>query len=78
MEKEPTIESLALSIRDCQDSLSSLHHRVDRFYAWASQLQVEHRDLRQRVGFVEGVALHGCDVRSSTNEVSQIQRDTDS
>jgi hypothetical protein len=30
---------------------------MDRFYAWASQLQVEHRDLKQRVGFVEGVAF---------------------
>jgi hypothetical protein len=57
MESEPTLTSLSLSIRDCKDSLSSLHHRIDRFYAWASQLQVEHRDLKQRVGFVEGIML---------------------
>jgi hypothetical protein len=35
------------------DSLDSLHQRMDRFYAWASQLQVEHRDLMQRVRFME-------------------------
>jgi hypothetical protein len=26
---------------------------MDRFYAWASKLQVEHRDLKQRVAFLE-------------------------
>ena len=45
----------------CSDSLDSLHVRMDRFYAWASQLQVEHRDLKQRVGFVEGAVLGGGD-----------------
>ena len=35
------------------DSLDSLHHRIDRFYAWASQLQVEFRDIKQRIGFIE-------------------------
>ena len=48
-----------LSLRDCADSLSSLHQRMDRFYAWASLLQVEHRDLKQRVGFVEGAVRGG-------------------
>lgn len=48
-----------LSLRECADSLSSLHQRMDRFYAWASLLQVEHRDLKQRVGFVEGAVLGG-------------------
>jgi hypothetical protein len=35
------------------DSLDSLHQRMDRFYAWASQLQVEFRDMKQRIGFLE-------------------------
>ena len=35
------------------NSLDSLHHRMDRFYAWASALQVEFRDLKQRIGFIE-------------------------
>jgi hypothetical protein len=26
---------------------------MDRFYAWASQLQVEFRDMKQRIGFIE-------------------------
>jgi hypothetical protein len=41
-----------------------LHHRIDRFYAWASQLQVEHMDLKQRVGFVEGIMLDEDDAAS--------------
>ena len=78
MENEPTLASLSLSIRDCKDTLDSLHHRMDRFYSWASQLQVEHRDLRQRTGFIEGVVLHGEDlsVCGSRKMESQIHRDT--
>jgi hypothetical protein len=34
---------------------------MDRFYSWASQLQVEHRDLKQRVGFIEGVMTQELD-----------------
>jgi hypothetical protein len=49
------------TLRDCTDSLDSLHQRMDRFYAWASQLQVEHRDLKQRVGFLEGLVLQPTD-----------------
>lgn len=49
--------NISAAVRELTDSLSSLHQRMDRFYAWASQLQVEHRDLKQRVGFVEGVAF---------------------
>ena len=26
---------------------------MSRFYAWASQLQVEFRDMKQRIGFIE-------------------------
>ncbi len=57
----PTITSISLSLRDCTDSLASLHQRMDRFYSWASQLQVEHRDLKQRVGFIEGVMTQELD-----------------
>ena len=41
--------------RDIQDSLDSLHKRTDRFYQWASQLQVEFRDIKQRIGFLESM-----------------------
>ncbi len=41
--------------RDIQDSLDSLHHRVSKFYEWASQLQVEFRDIKQRIGFLESM-----------------------
>ena len=34
-------------LRDLQDSVASLHQRMDRFYAWASQLQVEIRELKR-------------------------------
>jgi hypothetical protein len=40
-------------IRKINDSLDSLHSRMDRFYCWASQLQVEFRDIKQRIGFIE-------------------------
>jgi hypothetical protein len=40
-----------------QDSLDSLHHRMDRFYSWAGLLQSEFRDIKQRAGFMETV-LH--------------------
>jgi hypothetical protein len=42
-----------MELREINDSLESLHKRVDRFYAWASQLQVEFRDIKQRIGFLE-------------------------
>jgi hypothetical protein len=40
-------------VQKINDSLDSLHHRMSRFYAWASQLQVEFRDLKQRITFLE-------------------------
>jgi uncharacterized protein (DUF3084 family) len=40
-------------IQKINDSLDSIHFRMDKFYAWASQLQVEFRDLKQRIGFIE-------------------------
>ena len=38
-----------------QDSLDSIHQRMDRFYSWASELQTEFRSMKQRTGFIEGV-----------------------
>ena len=55
------MDTIQPTLLDCSDSVASLHKRMDSFYAWASQLQVEHRDLKQRVGFVEGVVLNGVD-----------------
>ena len=43
-------------VRDMKDALDSLHQRMDRFYAWASQLQVEMRNAHQRLGFLEATA----------------------
>jgi hypothetical protein len=40
-------------LQKINDSLDSLHQRMDRFYVWASQLQVEFRDIKQRIGFIE-------------------------
>jgi hypothetical protein len=40
-------------LQKINDSLDSLHHRMDRFFSWASQLQVEFRDIKQRIGFIE-------------------------
>lgn len=38
-----------------QDSLDSLHNRMDRFYSWAGLLQSEFRSMKQRTGFIETV-----------------------
>jgi hypothetical protein len=38
-----------------QDSIDSLHHRMDRFYSWAGLLQQEFRNIKQRIGFIEGM-----------------------
>lgn len=40
-------------IRDVKDALDSLHRRMDRFYSWASQLQVEMRNVNQRLWILE-------------------------
>jgi hypothetical protein len=47
----------ALRFRDIQDSLDSLHQRMDRFYEWASALQVEMRNAHQRVWALEHQSL---------------------
>ena len=44
---------MEMELRDVKDSLDSLHQRMDRFYAWAAQLQVEMRNVQQRLGFLE-------------------------
>lgn len=36
-----------------QDSMDSLHNRMDRFYSWAGLLQSEFRSMKQRMGFIE-------------------------
>lgn len=46
------------SARDIHDKLDSLHRRMDKFYEWASILQKEFRDMKQRQGFLESQ----CDV----------------
>ena len=38
-----------------QDSLDSIHQRMDRFYSWAGLLQSEFRSMKQRTGFMEGL-----------------------
>ena len=40
-------------LQKINDSLDSIHQRMSRFYAWASQLQVEFMDMKQRIGFIE-------------------------
>ena len=59
------------SLIHCTDSLASLHQRMDRFYAWASQLQVEHRDLKQRVGYLEDLVIEaGCNASGGVDGMS--------
>jgi len=60
-------------LRDIKDSLDSLHQRMDRFYAWASQLQVEMRNAHQRLGFIEkntegGVMFYGPKAKEPTED----------
>ena len=42
--------------RDMQDSLDSLHKRMDNYYSWAAQLQVEIRNIQKRQAFLESQA----------------------
>ena len=44
-------------LQQIQDSLDSAHHRLDRFYSWASQLQVETRNIQQRLKFIESQSM---------------------
>ena len=36
-----------------QDSLDSLHSRMDKFYAWAAELQLQMRNIQSRQTFLE-------------------------
>ena len=40
-------------LRDVHDKLDSLHRRMDKFYEWASLMQKELRDMKQRQNFME-------------------------
>ena len=37
------------------EEIDKLNYRMDQFYKWASQLQVECRNLKQRVGYLESL-----------------------
>jgi hypothetical protein len=37
------------------EAIGCLHQRLDKFYAWASQMQIEMRNPHQRVGFLETI-----------------------
>lgn len=41
------------NLRDLHDKMDSLHQRMDRFYSWASCLQVEFRNMQQKQMFIE-------------------------
>jgi hypothetical protein len=43
-------------IRNLIDTTDSLHQRMDRFYEWASKLQVEMRNAHQRLWVLEAAA----------------------
>lgn len=60
------------TLRDCSDSIASLHQRMDRFYAWASQLQVECRNLKQRVGYLESLVLKTTEALETPNVCSTV------
>jgi hypothetical protein len=42
--------------QELQDSLESLHKRMDSFYSWAAQLQLELRNIQKRQVFLESQA----------------------
>lgn len=46
--------ALERRLEQMQDSLDSMHSRLDKFYSWAGQLQAEFRSMKQRTGFLEG------------------------
>ena len=47
---------MATELRDLCDRVESLHRRMDRFYEWASSLQVEARNTNQRLWALEKAA----------------------
>ena len=48
-------EDISKRLEQLQESMDSMHHRMDRFYSWAGLLQSEFRSMQQRTGFIEGV-----------------------
>ena len=42
-------------ITNLEESLHSMHGRLDRFYSWAGLLQSEFRNMKQRTAFMEGM-----------------------
>jgi hypothetical protein len=42
-------------ITNLEESIHSMHGRLDRFYAWAGLLQSEFRNMKQRTAFMEGM-----------------------
>lgn len=53
-----------------QDSLDSMHIRMDRFYSWAGLLQSEFRSMKQRTGFIEGVVQENFDFTQSQSHLA--------
>jgi len=41
------------ALQEIRDSLDSIHQRVDRFYAWAAELQLQMRNIQGRQTFLE-------------------------
>ena len=56
------------------DSLDSIHHRMDRFYAWASELQVEHRNFKQRVAFLELLCVDHAQLQEEVRDLRESVR----
>jgi hypothetical protein len=48
-------------ITHLEESIHSMHGRMDRFYAWAGLLQSEFRNMKQRTSFMEGMLQENFD-----------------
>ena len=49
------------------EKAEKLNDRVDQFYKWASQLQVEFRNIKQRVGYLESLLQDQFNFHQSPN-----------
>lgn len=58
-----------------QDSIDSLHHRMDRFYSWAGLLQAEFRSMKQRMGFIETMSQENFDFTQSHTQPPPLKGD---
>ena len=56
------------------DSLDSIHHRMDKFYAWASELQVQHRNIKQRVDFLELLCIDHAQLQEEVRSLRESVR----